>query len=330
MGNLEQNLTINSKINSSWTSILESETYAITKVCFSVCILTTTFHVILITTNRQLRRLYGLCLCITLYLMVISYIGALLACSFSFSRNIELAINIITNSSIMGINTSLFAGILIDSYFLHIGQYSLPQRRKNKLFYLFYQIIISCIFPILFMGFYIIFTFQSMSKLLLSNQTWILPKKEILCGIGSTHVMNIILFSTIIVVLAIQLILAILNGRKFFYLTGECMLISNLRDMKSRHLMHIKLVFTNLLIWTIAFFAIEFHNASMWHIFTLSGSLQSIFLTISFIFSRPVLDILHSGDQTKGISRLALNKGILYSAVPRLTLKNNILNKSIT
>lgn len=328
MSNFESNNTIFNKQNTSWNQFLEPDTYAITKVCFSVCIVTTSFHTVLITTNRQLRRLYGLCLCLTLYLMLLSYFGTLLACSFCFGRGFELGINILTNASIMGINTSLFAGLLIDCYFLHIGQYSLPQRRKHRFVYFCSQIFSTLVLPVLFMVCYLIFTFQPIIRRSLHNQTWVLPKKEILCGIGSTHVMNIILFSTIMFVLTIQIILAIINGRKFSFLTGECMLIANLRDMKARHSMHIKLVLTNTLIWTIAFFAIEFNKTSMWHIFTLSCSLQSIFLAISFIFSRPVLDILHSGDPSKGISRLALNKGILYSAVPRLKLKNNLFNKN--
>lgn len=58
--------------------------------------------------------------------------------------------------------------------------------------------------------------------------------------------------------------------------------------------MSVKLSLTYLLVWIVGAFALIFSAPSLWHLFTLVCALQSLFINISFIFTRPVLMTIHN------------------------------------
>lgn len=283
---------------------------SVSKVCFAVAILTMTIHCFFVTCIRSIRMLYGSFILTNLYMMMSSYIFFMTSCSMDIKTMQYQAISQIL----------LFNWIHKRSIMESISQFSF----LSSIYWNFAQSCQLCLvvyrgchtsstyklFDCLqyFWGALIAFAMPGLCCYLKSFlDSWLNLNSKIVDSLrlevecSFTKSISADLFFYIPIFLGMMITIVVLVA---IYVMScnkareDRVILFQNQEVAARYGMCCKLVFTYLLIWMTGAAATYLISPSLWHVFTLCCSLQTLFIGVNFIFSRPVLDLLYRSRTT--------------------------------
>ncbi|KAL3320851.1 hypothetical protein Ciccas_000478 [Cichlidogyrus casuarinus] len=302
---------------------INSQIYVLSRVCFTLSFVSCICHLAVVVSFRRVQILYGINLIGTLVLSTAGYALQLSSCLLSQESRSYLVIRHLSNFSILAANGLNFSTILWVLVHLLAVQSPDPKRRITSFFIKLLRwlqnigsihnswqaviLISSCI--LLNVGLPLFLTGISAYR----EHFDVIPMppdsslksnfSKISCNLPPTAETTGFFFAPLLGLLFCQASASICCTRLIANEKQdiESRLVTTMSEktVSSRYIIASKICFTNSLTWLVGFIAVQYKIISVWHIYVLISSLQSIFITINCIFSRPVLDHIHQWKDEK-------------------------------
>ncbi|CAH8682471.1 unnamed protein product [Schistosoma rodhaini] len=300
-------------------SRIDTETHRITQICFSLAFCSTLIHLMFILYFKRIRQLYGICIVINCFFYSASYLMTLITCSLPKSNLTHtilsyLADYCILTNMIMNLKSSFMIVYLLMSRRENIncyhGNYSLCNSSHvclkyiKKLCYIIGHITV-IILPILCVVISMLL-FETYNYISEDHEEFAIISCNLIPNYGHFYVFFPILFLLLLLqfccILMITRLLMIGQQHQRTDNNDHHNIIITLwktTNLRARYWITLKFTITHSLIWFIALLSIIKASISLWHVFTLLYSLQSIYITVNCIFTRPILDLLYQWHEEK-------------------------------
>ncbi|CAL8103193.1 unnamed protein product [Calicophoron daubneyi] len=291
---------------------IDSETYTINKVCFSLALISALLHLLLILCFRGIRLLYGPLIILELVWFTLIHFMTLVSSAIDPESSVRLIVGSITDLFILAtVCTNLMSSVsLCRQMWLGAAQtpwgYVVPVRDERQCqvgclqlkwngrpCYIFSSALIILGVPTA------VVIMNSCLRGMTTLTTDHLEFSNVSCNLIPNVGHFFIFFPTVSIVLLAQLMCCSISAKLRYGSQEQSTLLAQLPHVTARFWITVKLATTHCLIWLAAFFALFYASVAMWHVFTLLSSLQSIFVTVNFTFSRPVLDLIHQWQEDK-------------------------------
>lgn len=312
----QKNYSKISNTSISGSAQIEPETYTITKVCFALALLAALLHVLLLMFFRGIRVLYGFSIVAGCYWLVVSHLTILISCTVQPGTQAHrIASSVADFALLTTVASNLLSGIALFRQIrrdLHSDPYdhNPPSNRvDNKSRSIHYQYgdsmrrqcVSVCVYVVgtvglslvivLFDAYFVTYGPLDLDEVGRRQESF----HNLTCNIIPDSRHFIIFFPTLAALFTLQLICVVVCAKLCYGCTQQhsLCLLEDKPHLTVRFWLITKLGTTHLCVWTSAFLAVYFTSTSMWHIFILFISLQSIFITVNSTFSRPVLELVY-------------------------------------
>ncbi|KAF5396167.1 hypothetical protein PHET_11005 [Paragonimus heterotremus] len=278
------------------TEGIDPETYTITKICFTLALLFALLHLLLNLRFRSIRRLYGTSVFVGLVWFCAAQLTTLVSCCLT--QDATVATNLMSSVAIcrqfwlsvgdtpMG-PTKLTADVLLCEF----GHVTI--RWHGKIIYWIFWLLVSVALPL---SVVVINIYVFDSNAIHSFHT---EFSNISCNLIPNSERFRLFFPSLLLLLFFQLICVAICAKLLQGLQSNCTLWAQLSYLVARYWIVTKLSLTHCVVWASAFAASYYASVTMWHVFTLFCSLQTIYIAVNCTFSRPVLDLIHQWQEDK-------------------------------
>lgn len=255
------------------------------RVCFSLSLLLLAAHNILATGTPDLRALYGPYLLLALYAHMAVYFVLLVACLMPPTSLACVIAGVATHYAIL-----TAAGWLLvttfhlwhDIYLVGRGLwvvevYEARQYAKNAA--------CALLIPVLPVGGGLVF------HTTLPEHHMSPRYGTITCSFASHFGFLYLLFIPLFLSLTVQTSLLLSTVKMHHSNIHERQSLARSKHHQARFTMVAKITITNWLVWFAALLFANLSYSILWHLFSLFNALQVIFLIITFVFTRPVMEV---------------------------------------